>query len=96
MQIFFQGDITEKQRLTIFPSFQKLCTWMKTLKKNELIILGSPFASKSSADFLRKKINELERVNGIVEKLDAHYVFYVEKLLQSAKVVVLPENQYMF
>ena len=22
--------------------------------------------------------------------------FYVEKLLQSAKVVVLPENQYMF
>ena len=23
-------------------------------------------------------------------------VFYVEKLLQSAKVVVLPENQYMF
>ena len=48
---------------------------MKTLKKNELVILGSPFAPKSSADFLRKKINELERVNGIVEKLDAHYGF---------------------
>ena len=38
----------------------------------------------------------MEDVNGIVEKQDSHYgFFYVEKLLQSAKVVVLPENQYM-
>ena len=44
-----------------------------------------------------KKINELENVNGIVEKLDAYYgFFYVEKLPQSAKVVILPDNQYMF
>ena len=65
--------------------------------KDELIILGSPLGQKSQADLLEKKINELEKVNGIVEKLDAHYgFFYVEKLLQFAKVVVLPENQYMF
>ena len=68
-----------------------------TKKKDELIILGSQLGPKSQADLLEKKINELESVDGIVEKLDAHYgFFYVEKLLQSAKVVVLPENQYMF
>ena len=44
-----------------------------------------------------KKIKDLEKGNGIVEKLEAQYGFLsVEKLLQSAKVVVLPEHQYMF
>ena len=44
-----------------------------------------------------KKSIELAQINGIEEKLDPHYGFsYVEKLLQSAKVVVLPENQYKF
>ena len=69
---------------------------MKIPKHDELIILGSPLGPKSQADLLEKKINELGNVNGIVEKLDAHYGFFVENLLQSAKVVVLPENQYMF
>ena len=96
-EIIFLGDITEKPRSTILASFQKLCPEIKTPKKDELIILGSPLGPKSQADLLRKKVNELENVNGIVKKLDAHYgFFYVEKLLQSAKVVVLPENQYMF
>ena len=31
------------------------------------------------ADLLEKKINELERVNGIIEKLDAHYGFFMLK-----------------
>ena len=40
-----------------------------------------------------KKINQLEKVNGIFEKLDAHYGFFnVGKMLQFAKVVVLPEK----
>ena len=95
--IFSPGDITEKRRSTNLASFQKLCPGIKTPKKVELIILGSPHGPKSQADLLEKKINELEKVNGIVEKLDAHYgFFHVEKLLQFAKVVVLPENQYMF
>ena len=35
-----------------------------------------------------KKIKELENINGIVEKLDAHYgFFYVEILLQFAKLL---------
>ena len=48
-------------------------------KKDEFVILGSPLAPKSQADLLEKKINELEKVNGIVEKLDAHYGFFMLK-----------------
>ena len=32
---------------------------------------------KSQADLLEKKINELENRNGFVEKLDAHYGFFM-------------------
>ena len=78
-------------------SFQKLCPGIKTPKRDELIILGSPLGPKSQADLLEKKNNELEKGKGIVEKLDAHYgFFHVEKLLQFVKIVALPENQYMF
>ena len=93
---FFPWNITEKRRSTILASFQKFCPGIKRQKKDELINLGSPLGPKSQADLLENKINELENVNGIVEKLDAYYgFFYVEKLLQSAKVVILPENQYI-
>ena len=78
-EIFFPGDITEKRRSTILASFQKLCPGIKTPKKDEFIILGSPLGQKSQADLLEKKINELEKVNGIVEKLDAHYGFFMLK-----------------
>ena len=71
--IFFPGDITEKRRPTIVASFQKLCPGIKTPKKDELIILASPLGPKSQADLLEKKINELEKANGIFEKLDAHW-----------------------
>ena len=47
--------------------------------KDELIILGSPLGPKSQADLLEKKINELEKGKGIVEKLDAHYGFFMLK-----------------
>ena len=67
-EIFSTGDIIEKPRSTILASFQKLYSGIKTPKKDELIILGSPLGPE-------KKINELENVNGIVEKLDAHYGF---------------------
>ena len=75
MKFFFIGDITEKRRSTILASFQKLCPGIKTPKKDELIILGSPLGPKSQADLVEKKTNELEKVNGVVEKLNAEYVF---------------------
>ena len=71
MRNLFLGDITEKRQSTILASFQKLCPGIKTPKKVELIILGSPLGPKSEADLLEKKINELETINGIFEKLDA-------------------------
>ena len=73
MRNFFIGDITEKRRSTILASFQNFCPGIKTPKKDEHIILGSPLGPKSLADLLEKKINELEKVHGIVEKLDAHH-----------------------
>ena len=78
-EIFFSGDITEKRRSTILASFQNFCPGIKTPKKDELIILGSPLGPKSQADLLEKKINELEKINAIVEKLDAHYGFFMLK-----------------
>ena len=76
---FFLGDITEKRQSTILASFQKLCPGIKAPKKDEPIILGSPLDPKSQADLLDKKINKLEKVNGIVEKPDAHYGFLMLK-----------------
>ena len=76
---FFPGDITEKRRSTVLASFQKLCPGIKTPKKDELIILDSPLGPKTQVDLLEKKINQLEKVNGIVEKLDAHHGFFMMK-----------------
>ena len=78
-ETFFPGDITEKRSSTIFASFQTLCSGIKTPNIDELIILGSPLGPKLQADFLEKKINELENINGFVEKLDAHYGFFMFK-----------------
>ena len=47
----------------------------QTPKTDKLIILGSPLGPKSQADLLEKKINEMEKVIGIVEKLEGHYGF---------------------
>ena len=38
-----------------------------------------PLGPNSQADLLEKKINELEKVNEIVEKLDAHFGFFMLK-----------------
>ena len=80
MRNCFLGDITEIRRSTILASFQKLCPGIKTLKKDELIILGSPLGPKSKADLLETIINELENVNGIVVKPDAQYGFFMSKI----------------
>ena len=76
MRFVFFGDITDKRRSTILASFQKLCSGIITPKKDELMFLGSPLGLKSQAHLLGKIINEFEKVNGIIEKLDAHFVFF--------------------
>ena len=70
--------ITEKRQSTNLASSQKLYPGIKTPKKDELIILGSSLGPKSQADLLKKN-NELDKVNGIVEKPNAHYGFFMLK-----------------
>ena len=72
-KFFFLDDFTEKRQSTILASFQILCSGIKTPKKDELIVHDSPLGPKSQADLLEKKIIELEKGKGIVEKLGAHY-----------------------
>ena len=80
MRIFFLGDITEKRRSTILASFQKLCPRSKHQIKMTLSFLVHRSArNHKQADLLGKKINEMEKVDGIVEKLDAHYGFFMLK-----------------
>ena len=56
-----------------------MCPRIKTPKKDEFISLGSPLGQQSQADLLEKKNNELVKVNGTVEKLDAHFGFFMLK-----------------
>ena len=75
---------------------RNFCPGIRTPKKDKLIILGSLLGLKSQEDLLETKSIELEKVNGIISKNRcALWIFSVEKLLQSAKVLP-PENQFMF
>ena len=49
---------------------------MKTPRKDEPIIFGSPLGPESQADLLKKTNNELEKGNVNTRKLDAHYGFF--------------------
>ena len=49
------------------------------LKKEELLILGSPIGELCRKELLDKKIRELEKISDVIEKLDAHYGFYLLK-----------------
>ena len=77
MRNFFLGDLNEKRQSTILASFKRFCPGIKTPEKDELILLCSPHGPNSKADLLEKKLKELENVNGMVEKLDAHYGFFM-------------------
>ena len=57
--------------------------------EGELLIVGSPPGPKPQADSLEKRIIGSGEVNGFVEKLDAHYGFFILK-----KCFSLPELLY--
>ena len=48
---FSPSDIVEKRRSKILEYFQKLCPGIKTSKKDELILLGSPLGPKSQQTY---------------------------------------------
>ena len=83
--IFFPSDITEKRRSIILASFQTLCPGIITPKKDEFFILGSLLGPESQADSLEKKLLNWKKINGVVEKLDAHYGFFVNNCFSLPK-----------
>ena len=52
---------------------------MKIKTKEELLILGSPIGELSRKELLDEKIKELEKTSNVIDKLDAHYGFYLLK-----------------
>ena len=63
--------------IQIFSIFPKCLPRDQNTEEGGFIILVSPLGPKSQADFLEKKFNALEKTNGVVEKLDAHYDFFM-------------------
>ena len=51
----------------------------KKKTEEELLILGSPIGKHSRKELLDKKIKELEKISDVIDKLDAHYGFYLLK-----------------
>ena len=51
----------------------------KKKRKEELLILGSPIGEVCRKELLYEKIKELEKVSDVIDKLDAHYGFYLLK-----------------
>ena len=51
----------------------------KIKTKEELLILGSPTGELCRKELLDEKIKELEKISDVIDKLDAHYGFYLLK-----------------
>ena len=49
----------------------------KVTAKYQLVILGSLLGDAVKLDFLSTKIDELDKTSNTVERLDAHYGFYL-------------------
>ena len=69
-----------------FQHLTKKSALNQTSTEDELIILGSTRSSNSQAGLLEKKINELEKRNGIVEKLEGRYGFLLKNCFNLSKL----------
>ena len=47
--------------------------------KKKFLILGSPIVELCRKELLDEKIRELEKISDVIDKLDAHYGFYLLK-----------------
>ena len=83
---FFLGNTTEKRRLTILASFQKIGAEIKTPTKDELFVLGSPLGPKSQADVLEKKLMNWKKISDFAEKLDYHFGFIFSKIASVCQI----------
>ena len=86
----FLRPTTSTQYNLILTQFRKICPKIKTKTKEELLILGSPIGELCRTKLLEVKIKELEKISDVIDKLDAHYGFYLLK-------IALPcQNSYIF
>ena len=51
----------------------------KDKKEKEFLILGSPIGKICRKEMRDKKIKELKKILDVIDKLDAHYDFYLLK-----------------
>ena len=73
------GPTTSTQYNSILTQFLKVCPKEKIKTKEELLILGSPIGELCRKELLDEKIKELEKISDVIDKLDAHYGFYLLK-----------------
>ena len=74
------GPTTSTQYNSILTPFRKICPKIKIKTKEELLILGSPIGELCRKELLDEKIKELEKISDVIDKLDAHYGFYLLKM----------------
>ena len=77
-ELCFLGPTTSTQYNSILTQLRKICPKIK-LKTKELLILGSSIDELCRKELLDEKIKELENISDIIDKLDAHYGFYLLK-----------------
>ncbi len=78
-EICFLGTPSASLMKSVHLQFAKICPGIKVTAKEDLIVLGAPLGTTSRTELMRSKIIELGRVTEIVDKLDAHYGFYLLK-----------------
>ena len=76
-ELCFLGPTTSTQYNSILTQFRKICHKIK--KKEEFLILKSPIGELCRKELLDEKIWELEKISDVIDKLDAHYGFYLQK-----------------
>ena len=69
-------------RKTISKNMPKI----KIKTKEELLILRSPIGELCRKELLDEKIKELEKISGAIDKLDAHYGFYLLKNCRNSHI----------
>ena len=75
----FLGPTTSTQYNSILTLFWKVCSKIKIKTKEEILILESPIGEFCLKEWLDEKIQELEKISDIIDKLDAHNGSYLEE-----------------
>ena len=82
-ELCFLGPTISTQYNSILTQFRKICPKIKLKTKKRtpfrISILGSLIGEFCRKELLDEKIKELEKISDVIDKLDAHYGFYLLK-----------------